>query len=166
MAFDGVELGFVVNWADESIDGFSFGAGVRFVKRYPVRLRFGFLGGDVEPSSPTILETKLERFTTELTFGYALPLGDYLELSPNLGASLFYDRRHDSSLRVDGDVACPAPPCLVEGRVIRSKETEWRFLPMAGVTLDFGRLRLGYAFQLDLGDTENSQHRALFALNF
>jgi hypothetical protein len=135
------------------------------VKRYPVLFRLGFLGGDVEPASPTTLATRLERFSGEITGGYALSLGSYVELSPNAGVALFYDRRHDSSLRIDGDVACPSPPCLVEGRVIRSTDLEWRFLPMLGVSLDLGFLRLGYAYQFDLGELDDSEHRMLFALN-
>jgi len=165
LAFDGIELGFVVNGDEDLIDGFSVGAGVRVVKRYPVLFRLGFLGGDVEPASPTTLATRLERFSGEITGGYALSLGSYVELSPNAGVALFYDRRHDSSLRIDGDVACPSPPCLVEGRVIRSTDLEWRFLPMLGVSLDLGFLRLGYAYQFDLGELDDSEHRMLFALN-
>jgi S1-C subfamily serine protease len=164
VAFDGLELGFALNWADVVIDGFDVGAGVRFVKRYPVMVRLGFLGGDVEPEDDLIIATRLERFSAEITGGYALPLGDYFELSPNLGLALFYDRWHDSSLRIDQTVACATPPCFVDGKVVRSTELEFRVLPLIGATLDFGHLRVSYAYELDLSGSDRSQHRALFAL--
>ena len=119
-----------------------------------------------KPSSPTIVATRLERFSTEVTVGYALPFGGFFELSPTLGAALFYDRRHDSSLRVDNTIACVDPPCLIEGKVIRSTDTEFRFLPTIGGSLDFAHLRVAYAYQIDLSDIDTSEHRLLFALNF
>jgi S1-C subfamily serine protease len=163
VAFDGIELGFLMNWDEETIDGFALGAGLRVEKRYPVRLRLGFLGGDVEPDAPDILATRLERFSTELTVGYGLPFGEYFELSPTLGAALFYDRRHDSSVRIDS--LCTAP-CNVNGKVLRNLSTEWRFLPTFGASLDFAHLRVAYAYQLDLSDADESEHRMLFALTF
>jgi hypothetical protein len=164
VAFDGLELGFALNWADVVIDGFDLGAGVRFVKRYPVVVRLGFLGGDVEPEDPVVIATRLERFSAEITGGYSLPLGDYLELSPHLGMAFFYDRWHDSSLRIDQTFACATPPCFVDGKVVRSTEAEFRVLPLIGATLDIGHLRLSYAYELDLSGSDRSQHRALFAL--
>jgi len=164
VAFDGLELGFALNWADVVIDGFDLGAGVRFVKRYPVMVRFGFLGGDVEPEDPVVVATRLERFSAEVTGGYSLPLGDYAELSPNLGVAFFYDRWHDSSLRIDQTFACATPPCFVDGKVVRSTDLEFRVLPLIGATLDIGHLRLSYAYELDLSGSDRSQHRALFAL--
>jgi hypothetical protein len=166
VAFDGVELGFLMNWDDETIEGLALGAGVRVEKRYPINLRFGFLGGDITPDSPTVLTRRLERFSTELTVGYALPFGEYFELSPTLGAALFYDRLHDSALRIDSDVTCTDPPCLVDGKVLRTSTDDWRFLPTFGASLDFAHLRVAYAYQLDLGDADASEHRMLFALTF
>ncbi|HEY3496854.1 MAG TPA: S1C family serine protease, partial [Polyangiaceae bacterium] len=122
--FDGLELGFVVHWQDEAIDGFSVGTGVRIRKRYPVWVRLGFMGANIEPDSPTVLESRLERFSGELSFGYHVPLGEWAALTPYLGAALFYDRRHDTSLEIDGNLACPTPPCLVQGRVIRTLDKQ------------------------------------------
>ena len=113
-----------------------------------------------------MLTTRLERFSTELTFGYALPFGEYFELSPTLGAALFYDRRHDGSLRIDSDVGCTGSPCFVDGKVIRTTTTDWRFLPTFGASLDFAHLRVAYAYQLDLSDADDSEHRMVFALVF
>jgi S1-C subfamily serine protease len=166
VAFDGVELGFVVHWQDESIDGFSVGAGLLLRKRYPLMLRLGFMGGEVEPDSPTILSTRLERFSAELTGGVAFPLGEWLEISPYVGGALFYDRKHDASLRIDGSVACPTPPCLVQGRVIRSLEKQVRLLPLIGASLDLARLRLSYAYQFYLADLSESQHRVIAGIVF
>jgi hypothetical protein len=164
VAFDGLELGFAVNWADVVIDGFDVGAGMRFVKHYPVFFRLGFLGGDVEPEDDIVIATRLERFSAEITGGYALPLNDFLELTPNLGLALFYDRWHDSSLRIDQTYACATPPCFVDGKVVRSTDVEFRVLPLVGATLDIGHLRVSYAYELDLSGSDRSQHRALFAL--
>ena len=164
VAFDGLELGFAMNWADVVIDGFDVGAGMRFVKHYPVWLRLGFLGGDVEPEDPLVIATRLERFSAEITGGYALPLNDYLELTPNLGLAVFYDRWHDSALRIDQTYACATPPCFVDGKVVRSTDVEFRVLPLVGLTFDIGHLRLSYAYELDLSGSDRSQHRALFAL--
>jgi hypothetical protein len=165
--FDGIDFGFIINWlADDSIDGFAIGSGVRVVKRFPVRLRLGFLGGNIEPSAPTVLESHLRRFSNELTFGYALPLGDYLELSPYVGAAFFYDWRKDSSLQIEGNLACPSPPCLVEGRVLRSTDFDFRILPMIGATLDLGHLTASYAYELDLSDIDASEHRVFAGLKF
>lgn len=166
VAFDGIELGFLVNWADVVIDGFDLGAGIRLAKHYPVNLRLGFLGGDVEPASATTVATRLERFATEISGGYALPLLDFIEATPNLGVSFFYDRWHNSALRIDSSVPCSDPPCFVDGKIIRSRELEFRVLPMIGLTLDIGRLRASYAYQVDLSGSDRSQHRALFAFHF
>jgi len=167
VAFDGVELGFLINWhEDDQIDGLAVGAGIRVMKRYPVRLRLGFIGGDITPTSPTIVASRLERFSTEVTWGYAIPFGRFFELSPTLGAALFYDRLEDSALRVDNTVACVDPPCLIEGKVIKSTDNEFRFLPSVGASLDFAHLRVAYAYQIDLSDIDTSEHRLLFALNF
>jgi len=166
LTFGGLELAFVVHWQDESIDGFSVGAGVIVRKRYPIQVRFGFMGGEIEPDSPTILATRLERFSGELTFGMNVPLGDWMQLSPYLGGALFYDRKHDDSLRIDGDISCPEPPCLVEGRVLRSLEKKVKLLPLFGASLDIARLRVSYAYQLYLADLDESQHRILAGLVF
>jgi len=166
IAFDGVELGFALHFGDVVIDGFDLGAGIRFVKRYPVNLRLGFLGGDVEPDNPTVVATRLERFSAEVTGGYALPLIGSIELSPNVGLALFYDRWHDSSLRIDQTVVCATPPCFVDGKVVRATDVDFRVLPLLGATLDIGHLRLSYAYELDLSGDHRSQHRALFALTF
>jgi len=167
VAFDGVELGYVMNWKDDDdmIDGFAIGSGVRVAKRTAVNFRLSFLGGDIEPSAPTVVATHLTRFSTELTFGYVLALGP-LELTPSIGAALFYDRRHDSQLRIDEPLSCATPPCYVEGRVVRTLEGDVRFLPLLGVHADLGILRAAYAYEFDVGDPEDSQHRAIFALNF
>jgi len=167
VAFDGVELGYVMNWKDQDdmIDGIALGSGIRVAKRTAIQFRLSFLGGEIEPSAPTVVATHLARFSTELTFGYVLGLGP-LELSPNLGAALFYDRRHDSQLRIDAPLACPNPPCFVEGRVVRTFEGDVRFLPLLGVTADLGILRAAYAYEFDVGDPDDSQHRAIFALVF
>ncbi len=166
VAFDGIEVGFVLNWADVVIDGFDVGAGLRLAKHYPINLRIGFLSGDVEPATPTTVATRLERFAAEISGGYALPILDFLEATPNLGVSFFYDRWHNSALRIDSSVPCSDPPCFVDGKVIRSRELEFRALPMIGVTLDIGRLRASYAYQVDLSGSDRSQHRALFAFHF
>jgi S1-C subfamily serine protease len=167
VAFDGLELGFLINWVDEqAIDGLAVGVGARFDKRYPVRLRFGFIGGDIEPEAPTAIASRLERFSTELTAGYAVPFGGFFELVPTLGLALFYDRLHDSALRIDSDVTCNDPPCYVDGQVIKSLDTDFRLLPTFGGSLELGHLRVAYAYQLDLSDASNSEHRMLFALNF
>jgi S1-C subfamily serine protease len=166
LAFDGLELGFVLHWQDESIDGFSLGAGIRIRKRYPIQLRLGFLGGEIEPDAPTILSTKLERFSAELAGGLSVELGKWALLTPYLGAALFYDRKHDSSLRIDGDLACPSPPCLVQGELLRSVEKKVRLLPLIGASFDVSRLRLSYAYQLALWDLSESQHRFIAAIVF
>lgn len=165
--FDGVELGFIINWIDDqAIDGLALGAGARFFKRYPVRLRLGFLGGDIEPYEATTVATRLERFSTEMTWGYAVPFGEFFELVPTLGLGLFYDRLHDSKLRIDSDVTCSEPPCYVDGKLVRSVTKDFRLLPTFGASLELAHLRVAYAYQLDLGDASSSEHRMLFALNF
>jgi len=164
-SFDGMELGFVVQAAGDVIEGVSLGAGMRFVKRFPVRLRLGLLAGNVQPSSADVVAARLVRGMTELTGGYALSLGA-LQLSPYLGAALFYDHERDSSLRIDGDGECSTPPCFVEGKVVNSSHGSFRLLPMAGVSLDFRRLRLDYAYQLAIDPSLESQHRVLVAFTF
>ena len=167
VAFDGVELGFLINWVDDqAIDGLAVGVGARFEKRYPVRLRFGFIGGDIVPEQSTTIATRLERFSTEVTGGYAVPFGGFFELVPTLGLALFYDRWHDSELWLESDVTCTEPPCQVEGKVIKNVEKDFRLLPTFGGSIEFTYLRVAYAYQLDLSDASNSEHRMLFALNF
>jgi S1-C subfamily serine protease len=167
IAFDGIEIGFLVNWLDdEAIDGLALGTGVRVMKRYPIRFRLGFLGGDIEPPARTIVATRLERFSAEMTAGYAIPFGGFFELSPTVGLALFQDRRHDSALRIDSDVTCTDPPCYVDGKIVRSTDIDWRLLPTFGASLDLAHLRVAYAYQLDLSNMSASEHRLLIGLAF
>lgn len=162
--FDGVELGLVVHAGKDTVEGFSVGAGARFRKHCPLRLRLGYLSGNVDPDASTTLMSHLQRVAAEATFGYAFSLGSDVELSPNAGAALFYDRRTDASLRIEAK--CPEAPCVVEGEVLREKRRELRFLPMAGVSLDVSLVRIGYAFQLDFATIADSQHRLFGAVAF
>jgi S1-C subfamily serine protease len=164
VTFDGLELGFVVHTGKETVDGFSLGAGLRLYKRFPALLRLGFLSGSVAPDARTTLATRLERFSSELAFGYALALGAGIELVPNLGLALSYDRRYDASLQVDA--TCTAIPCVVQGEVLRSTRAKLRGLPMGGASIDVPPFRVGYAFQLDAYAVNDSQHRFLGALAF
>jgi S1-C subfamily serine protease len=162
--FEGVEVGFIAQISHDTIEGFSIGGGSRLFKRYPLRLRLGLLAGNVEPHQADVLETHLVRVSGELTMGVALPLGP-VELSPALGAALFYDHETNSSLRID-DVTCATPPCLVNGKVLRSGEGSVHLLPAAELTLDFHLLRVGYAFELALAQALESQHRILVGVTF
>ncbi len=162
--FEGVEVGFVAQISRDTIEGFSIGGGSRLFKRYPLRLRLGLLAGNVEPHAANVLETHLVRVSGELTMGVALPLGP-VELSPALGAALFYDHATNSSLRID-DVTCATPPCLVDGKLVRSGEGSVHLLPAAELTLDFHLLRLGYAFELALAQALESQHRIFVGVTF
>jgi S1-C subfamily serine protease len=162
--FEAVELGFVAQISHDTIEGFSLGAGSRLFKRYPLRLRVGLLAGNVQSHDATVLATHLVRVTGELTMGVALPIGP-VELSPALGAALFYDHETNSSLRIDA-VACSMPPCLVNGKVVRSGEGSVHFLPTAQVSLDFHLLRVGYAYEIALAQSLESQHRLLIAVIF
>ncbi|HKO46820.1 MAG TPA: S1C family serine protease [Polyangiaceae bacterium] len=163
--FDGTELGFVVQGGGDVIEGVSLGAGMRLLKRFPVRLRLGLLAGSVEPRRTDVVATRLVRGLAELSGGYALSLGA-VELSAYLGGALFYDHERDSSLRIDGDGQCATPPCLVQGKVISSSQGLFRLLPMAGASLNFGRLRLDYAYQVAIEQSIESQHRVLVAFTF
>ena len=161
------ELGFVLHIAADganTVNGFSLGGGARVDKRYPVRLRASYVAGDISGETPTILTTHLERFATELTFGYAVTLTDRIEFSPEIGAALFYDHKGHAGLEVDS--RCTDLPCTVQGRVVRSNEGALRFLPQAGITLDVGLFRIGYAFQLDLRHLVDGNHRVLVAVSF
>lgn len=163
--FDGMELGFVVQGASDIIEGVALGAGMRLLKHFPVRLRLGLLAGSVQPSRADVVATRLVRGVAELNAGYAISLGS-VQLSPYLGGALYYDHQRDSSLRIDSDAACTTPPCLVNGKVVNSSQARLRLLPMAGASLDFGSLRLDYAYQLAIEQSIESQHRVLIALTF
>jgi S1-C subfamily serine protease len=163
--FDGMELAFVAQVSDDSVEGVSLGTGMRLLKHFPFRLRLGYLAGSVEPDQATIVATRLQRFTTELSAGYAFMIGR-VELSPYLGGAFFYDNERNSVLRIDTPTVCTHPPCVVDGKVVHSNEGHFRVLPMAGLSLDVGSLRLGYAYQLALGMSIESQHRILVGLTF
>jgi len=163
--FEGMEIGFVIQGASDVIEGFSLGAGTRLLRHYPVRMRLGVLAGSVQPHASDVLSTRLVRGLGELSAGYALSLGP-LELTPYLGAALYYDHTRDSSLRIDGEPQCSVPPCLVNGKVVNSTDGLFRFLPAAGVALDFARLRLDYAYQLAINQSIDSQHRVVVAFTF
>jgi hypothetical protein len=161
------ELGFVLHIAADganTINGFSLGGGALLHKRYPIRLRASYLAGDIDGATPTILTTHLERFATELTFGYAVSLSKRFELSPEVGAALFYDHKGNAGLDVDSQ--CTELPCTIQGRVVRSNEGALRFLPQAGLTLEGGFFRVGYAFQLDVQHLVDGNHRVLVAVSF
>jgi hypothetical protein len=164
---DKVELGFVLHIAADganTINGFSLGGGAILQKRYPIRLRASYLAGDIDGATPTILTTHLERFATELTFGYAVSLTERIEFSPEFGAALFYDHKGNAGLEVDS--RCTDLPCTVQGRVVRSNEGALRFLPQAGITLEGGFFRVSYAFQLDLQHLVDGNHRVLVGVGF
>src|SRR6478609_3678423 len=163
--FEGMELGFVVQAAGDVIEGFSLGGGTRLMKRFPVRMRLGVLAGSVEPHTADVLATRLVRGLGEVNAGYALAIGP-LELSPYLGAALYYDHERDSSLRLDSEAQCSATPCLVNGKVVNSTDAHFRFLPSAGIALDWGHLRLDYAYQLAIQQSIDSQHRVVVAFTF
>jgi hypothetical protein len=138
---------------------------MRLLKHFPFRFRLGLAAGSVEPDQSTIVATRLQRVMTELTAGYALTLGR-VEISPYLGGAVFFDNQRDSVLRIDAETMCTNPPCLVNGKVVRSNHFHFRVLPMAGVSLDFAGLTLSYAYQLALGMTIGSQHRILVGATF
>ncbi len=163
--YDGMELGLVVQGASDIIEGVSLGAGMRLVKHFPVRLRLGLLAGSVQPSEADVVAARLVRGMAELSAGYSLSLGPF-ELSPYLGGALFYDHERDSALRIDTGGGCSTPPCLVNGKVVDSSQSRVRLLPMAGVSLDFARLRLDYAYQLAIEQSIESQHRVVIAFTF
>ena len=164
-SFEGMELGFVVHASNDVIEGVSLGAGMRLLKRFPVRMRLGLLAGSVEPRAADVVATRLVRGVAELSGGYALSLGAF-ELSPYLGGALYYDHERDSSLRIDGDGQCAALPCLLNGKVVSASHARLRLLPMAGVSVGFGSLRLDYAYQVAIEQSIDSQHRVLVALTF
>jgi hypothetical protein len=164
---DKFELGFVLHIAADganTINGFSLGGGAILQKRYPIRLRASYLAGDIDGATPTILTTHLERFATELTFGYAVSLTERIEFSPEVGAALFYDHKGNAGLEVDS--RCTDLPCTVQGRVVRTNEGALRFLPQAGITLEGGFFRVSYAFQLDLQHLVDGNHRVLVGVGF
>lgn len=163
--FEGMEIGFVIQGASDVIEGFSLGGGTRLHKHFPVRMRLGVLAGNVQPRASDVLSTRLVRGLGEVSAGYALSVGP-LELSPYLGATLYYDHVRDSSLRIDGETECTVSPCLVNGKVVNSTDGLFRFLPAAGVALDFARLRLDYAYQLAISQSIDSQHRVVVAFTF
>jgi S1-C subfamily serine protease len=163
--FEGMELGFVVHASSDVIEGLSLGAGTRLLKHFPIRLRLGLLAGSVQPSRADVVATRLVRGVAELSAGYAFSLGP-VQLSPYVGGAFYYDHERDSSLRIDSDVPCTVPPCLVNGKVVTSTEARARLLPMLGGSFDFGRLRLDYAYQLAIAQAIDSQHRVLVAFTF
>ena len=163
--FEGMELGFVVHGPNDVIEGISLGTGMRLAKRFPIRLRVGVLAGSVQPAAADVVATRLVRGLAEVSGGYALSLGP-VELSPYLGGAAYYDHQHDSSLRIDSDGQCTTPPCLVNGKVVSSTHARFRLLPMAGLSLDFGSLRLDYAYQVAIEQSIDSQHRVLVAFTF
>jgi len=163
--FEGMELGFVVHGSSDVIEGVSLGAGTRLLKRFPVRLRLGLLAGNVEPARSDVMAARLVRGVAELSAGYALSLGP-VQLSPYLGGALYYDHERDSSLRIDSDGQCTTLPCLLNGKIVSSSGGRFRALPMAGLSLDFGQLRLDYAYQIAIEQSIDSQHRVLVAFTF
>ena len=162
--FEGMEIGFIAQISRDTLEGISLGGGSRLFKRYPLRLRLGLLAGSVDAREPTVLESHLTRFTAELAMGVAFPLGP-VELSPAIGAALFYDHGRNSSLRLD-DSACAELPCLVSAKVVRSSAGSVHFLPAVEVNLDFHLLRVGYAYEIGLDHELASQHRLLIAVIF
>ena len=59
-----------------------------------------------------------------------------------------------------------ADTILVNGKVVSSSHARLRLLPMAGVSLDFGHVRLDYAYQVAIQQSIDSQHRVLVAFTF
>jgi len=155
---DSIELGWATHYLDRgALSGFTFGIGALFSDAWPLRLRLAFVNGDIAQPTADIAEREINRFATELELGYIL--FDYiLTLSVQVGGALLYDRIENTRLRLAAD------GMNVNESV--SRATDWRVLPMAGVTPQLGPLRFNYAYQLDVSNTEQSQHRVYVALAF
>ena len=155
---DSVELGWATNHVEDGqVSGLMFGAGVRFWRDFPFRLRFAFLNGNFVPPEPQVTERELRRFSSELEFGYLL-LDSLIQFSVQIGGALFYDRIYDTRLSV-----------IDMGPEISKqvhRETDWSFVPMIGVTPQIGALRFNYAYQLGFLADKDSEHRWYVALAF
>jgi len=155
---DSVELGWATNHVEDGqVSGLMFGAGVRFWRDFPFRLRFAFLNGNFVPPEPQVTERELRRFSSELEFGYLL-LDSLIQFSVQVGGAMFYDRIYDTRLSV-----------IDTGPEISKqvhRETDWSFVPMIGVTPQIGALRFNYAYQLGFLADQDSEHRWYVALAF
>ena len=155
---DSIELGWAVHYVEQgTLSGFTFGVGALFSDSWPLRLRLAFVNGDIPQPTPDITERGINRFATELELGYIL-FDFIMTLSVQVGGALFYDRIENTVLTA---INLGDP---VNERVGRA--TDWRVLPMAGITPQLGPLRFNYAYQFDISDTAASQHRIYVALAF
>jgi S1-C subfamily serine protease len=164
--FERVEFGLLVQWGSSTLSGIGAGAGVRLLDDFLLQARAGFLDGDVPPAEPTILTSHVNRWLAESSAGYQLRVASWLALAPQLGVALARDRRSNTSFRSAGASSCDAEPCLITGEVLKSSERIWHVWPSVGLAVDLGPLRLGYALELALTDSEEQQQRVLVAVTF
>jgi hypothetical protein len=137
---DSIELGWATHYmVDGEASGFTFGSGIRIVDDFPIRLRFAFVSGDFVPNASHVTEREVKRFASELEFGYLL-FDALFQLNLHVGAALHYDRSYDTRLSL-----VDAGP-EIDKRVTRS--TDWRLLPLVGLSPQLGGLRVNYAYQL------------------
>lgn len=155
---DSIEVGWATHYLEQGVlSGFTFGAGVLFSDSWPLRLRLAFVNGDIPQPTQDVTERGINRFATELELGYIL-FDFIVTLSVQVGGALFYDRIENREFTVASDGS------HVNKSV--SRATDWRALPMVGITPQLGPLRFNYAYQLDISDTAASQHRIYIALAF
>jgi hypothetical protein len=164
--FDRIEFGLLVQWGPSTLSGIGAGAGLRLLDDFLLQARAGFLAGDAPPAEPTILTSRVNRLVAESSAGYELRLGARLALSPQLGVAFARDRRSNTAFRSAGASSCDAEPCLITGEVLKSSELIWHVWPTVGLAVDLGPLRLGYAFEFALADSEEQQQRVLVAVTF
>jgi hypothetical protein len=156
---DSIELGWATHYLDRGVlSGFTFGIGALFSDSWPLRLRLAFVNGGVAQPTAGITEREINRFATELELGYFL-FDFILTLSVQAGGALLYDRIENTKLTVADDGSMNVNKSI-------SRATDWRVLPMVGVTPQLGPLRFNYAYQLDVSNAEQSQHRIYVALAF
>jgi len=157
------ELGYMAHYGERTLQGISLGLDLTAYRRYSFAARMGLLRGSGRPEGDNIMNRVVDRTSFELEGGYRLAHsfggGTQNGLTLGLGGALHFQTTDTWTV----DVAAADPTCASDCTFITKttfeKEKKIRVLPMATAAFTLAPLRVGYAFQLDLQQTENSIHR-------
>ncbi len=165
VAYDATEIGWAIQVDGGTLMGLTGGAGVLFLRRFPLRSRISYLEGTNLPSNPSIAIRDVARISLELDVGVTLWVSA-LSITPQVGGSIRHDAQVDSRLPVVFvDEGCTTIGCPQEARLERDENDIWGVQPYLGGTLGLGLFRGSYAYQFGVGDL-SPEHRIYFSLAF
>jgi hypothetical protein len=148
------------------MNGFMLGAGLVLYRRFPLRLRLGFLSGEDRILRSEVIRRDVKRYAIEVEFGYHLPFFVGMTVSPLIGAAIDIDLIDEIVAGALDEGGCASPTCIYPVGIDVREETRFRARPQIGLSVTALVFRISYAFQLDLNQAGDSIHRLYLGVAF